>query len=410
MRTVSDVELQRVVSALPGTPRVVASGNYATPRHALAIVDAALPAYRLHMLNAQPGIPDREGVVYETAFVGPAMRSHPRLVYFPCRLSLVPHLLRQNLAPDIVVLHTSRPHQNAVSLGVEVNILPAAIEATRARGGIVIAQANAAMPTTYGDATVPVDAIDYLLEVDEPLTHHRPAPPDDLSAAIGQRVSALIPDPATLQLGIGAIPDATLHALAGRRNLRVWSEMFSDGILALERAGSLDPSTPITASFCFGTPELYEWVDRNPRVRMLRTEKTNDPGAIAEHPNLMSVNSALQVDLFAQANASRVGPRVHSGFGGQTDFIVGAMHSPGGHAIIALRSWHPKADVSSVVPLVSGPVTSFQHSYIVTEQGTAHIWGYDSLTQAQHILDEAAHPSARDDLRKAGRELGLALR
>jgi acyl-CoA hydrolase len=410
MRIVSDVELARVVSALPGEPRIVASGNHATPRQALATIDAALARYRLNMLNAQPGIPDREGVVYETAFVGPGMRGHPRLVYFPCRLSLVPHLLHQTLAPDIVVLHTSRPANGTVSLGVEVNVLPAAIEAARARGGLVVAQANSAMPVTYGDATIPLDAIDYLIEADEPLAGHAPVAPDGVSAAIGELVARLIPRPATLQLGIGAIPDATLHALRDRRGLRIWSEMFSDGVLALERAGCLDPHTPVTASFCFGSAELYEWVDRNPRVRMLRTEKTNDPGTIAQHANLMSVNSALQVDLFAQANASRVGPRVHSGFGGQTDFIVGAMHSPGGHAVIALRSWHPKADVSAVVPLVSGPVTSFQHSYIVTEQGVAQVWGHDALTQAQHILDHAAHPAARDDLRKAGRELGLALR
>jgi acyl-CoA hydrolase len=272
-----------------------------------------------------------------------------------------------------------------------------------------VAQANAAMPVTYGDAIVDLDAIDYLLEVDEPLAVHEPGPVDPVAAAIGERVAELIPQRATLQLGIGAIPDATLHALYRHRELRIWSEMFSDGVLTLEKAGCLDTDTPVTASFCFGSAELYDWVDRNPRVRMLRTEKTNDPSVIARHRNLMSVNSALQVDLFAQANASRVGARVHSGFGGQTDFIVGAMHSPGGHAVIALRSWHPKADASSVVPLVSGPVTSFQHSYIVTEQGTARIWGYDALSQAQHILDQAAHPNARDHLRQAGRKLGLAL-
>ncbi|NJC71312.1 4-hydroxybutyrate CoA-transferase [Planosporangium thailandense] len=409
MRVVTEAELGRVLGNVPGTPRVVASGNYAAPRRALTVLDGALAEYRLHMLNAQPGIPDRDGVIYETAFVGPAMRAHPRLAYFPCRLSLVPYLLRDRLQPDIVVLHTSRPFGGAVSLGVEVNILPAAIEAVRARGGLVIAQANAAMPVTYGDALVGLDTVDYLVEVDEPLAAHTPTPVDDIGAAIGERVAGLIPQRATLQLGIGAIPDATLHALRERRGLRVWSEMFSDGVLELEKAGCLDPDTPVTASFCFGSAELYDWIDRNQRVRMLRTEKTNDPGAIAAHPNLMSVNSALQVDLFAQANASRVGGRVHSGFGGQTDFIVGAMHSPGGHAIIALRSWHPKADVSAVVPLLSGPVTSFQHSYIVTEQGVAEIWGHDAFDQAQNILDHAAHPAARDSLREAGRELGLAL-
>lgn len=409
MRVVSEAELRRALEALPGQPRVVASGNFATPVRALAIVDAALPEYRLHMLNAQPGIPDRPGVRYETAFVGPAMRGHPRLSYFPCRLSLVPFLLQQTLPPDVVVVHTTRPRGGSVSLGVEVNILPAAIEAARARGGLVIAQANSAMPFTYGDAVLPADAIDYLVEVDEPLTGHRPAVPDDVSATIGERVAGLVPERATLQLGIGAIPDATLAALHGHRDLRIWSEMFSDGVLALEKAGRLDPDTPVTASFLFGSAELYDWVDRNERVRMLRTEKTNDPAMIATHANLTSVNSALQVDLFAQANASRIGPRVHSGFGGQTDFIVGAMHSPGGHAVIALRSWHPKADVSAVVPLVSGPVTSFQHSYIVTEQGVARIWGHDALSQAQHILDHAAHPAARDGLRDAGRALGLGL-
>jgi acyl-CoA hydrolase len=410
MRVVTEAELARVLGGIPGTPRVVASGNHAVPSRALDVLDGAVAEYRLFMLNAQPGIPDRDGVWYESAFVGPAMRGHPRLTYYPCRLSLLPYLLRQRLQPDIVLLHTSHPFDGTVSLGVEVNILPAAVEIARERGALVVAQANAAMPVTYGDAVVGLDAVDYLLEVDDPLPAHDPAPVDPVAAAIGERVAGLIPQQATLQLGIGAIPDATLHGLRDRRDLRVWSEMFSDGVLTLEKAGCLDPDTPVTASFCFGSAELYDWVDHNPRVRMLRTEKTNDPAVIARHRNLMSVNSALQVDLFAQANASRVGTRVYSGFGGQTDFIVGAMHSPGGHAVIALRSWHPKADVSSIVPLVSGPVTSFQHSYIVTEQGTATIWGYDALTQAQHILDQAAHPRARDHLRQEGRRLGLALR
>ncbi|GAA3455134.1 acetyl-CoA hydrolase/transferase family protein [Dactylosporangium matsuzakiense] len=410
MRTVTESQLSRVLAGLTGVPRIVAGGNYASPFRLLAVADASIAEFRLVMLNAQPGIPDREGVTHETSFVGPGMRGGARLRYFPCRLSLVPHLLRQRLAPDVVLLHTAPPAGGALSLGVEVNVLPAAIEAVRARGGLVIAQANPAMPVTYGDAQIPVEAVDYVVECDEPLPTHAPTAPDATCGAIGAKVAALVPPHATLQLGIGAIPDATLDALLDRRGLRIWSEMFSDGALALEKAGALDPSTPITASFCFGSAQLYDWIDNNPRIRMLRTEKTNDPGTIAAHPALMSINSALQVDLFAQANASRVGGRTHSGFGGQTDFIVGAMHSPSGHAIIALRSWHPKADVSAVVPLLTGPVTSFQHSYIVTEQGTAQIWGRDCVEQAQQILDHAAHPSARDDLRTAGRRLGLPLR
>jgi acyl-CoA hydrolase len=338
MRTVSEDGLAQVLGRLPGEPRVVASGNHVAPLHLLSVLDRSVASNRLHMLNAPRGIPDRDGVTYETSFIGAGMRDHPRLAYFPSRLSLVPALLRDRLIPDVVLLHTTVPSSGSVSLGVEVNIMPAGTEAAQSRGGIVIAQANRQMPTTFGDATLPLDVVDYLVEVDHPLMASGTRRADPVSSAIGERVAAVVADRATLQMGIGAIPDATLLALADRRGLRVGSEMFSDGVLALEKAGCLDRDTPVTASFCFGSAELYDWVNGNDRVRMLRTEKTNDPGLIARHPNLVSVNSALEVDLFAQANASRIGARVYSGFGGQTDFIVGASHSTGGQAIIALAS------------------------------------------------------------------------
>jgi acyl-CoA hydrolase len=140
---------------------------------------------------------------------------------------------------------------------------------------------------------------------------------------------------------------------------------------------------------------------------MLRTETTNDPARIARRPRMTSVNSALQVDLFAQANASRVRGVIYSGFGGQTDFVVGALHSRDGKAIIALPSWHPKAGVSTVVPRLTGPVTSFQHSFIVSDQGTAAVWGQDAVAQAEAIITRVAHPSSRDELRAAGQELGF---
>jgi acyl-CoA hydrolase len=406
---ISETQLSAVLSGLPGLPRVVAPGNFATPWRVLGVADAAIAEYRLFMINAQKGVPDREGVTLETAFVGPGMRGSERLRYFPSRLSLVPALLREPLPPDVVLVHTSVPHDGTVSMGTEVNIMPGAIDAVRARGGLVVAQLNPRMPFTFGDAVLPVEEIDYGLEVDVQLDSPVPRPPGEVFAQIGARVAELVPDGATMQLGIGAVPDATLAALTGRHHLAVWSEMFSDGVLELEKAGAMNPEVPITASFLFGSAQLYDWVDRNPRVRMLRTEKTNDPGLIAKQPTLVSVNGALQVDLYAQADASRVRGRIYSGFGGQTDFVVGALHSPGGKAIIALPSWHPKADVSSVVPRLAGPVTSFQHSYIVSEQGTASIWGHDAATQAQHILDRVAHPAARDDLRHAGRLLGFPL-
>lgn len=409
MRIISEEQLTSVLSARPGVPRVVAGGNFATPWRALTALDSAIAEYRLFALNAQPGLPDRDGVLLETPFVGPGMRGQSRLQYFPCRLSLVPVLLSGALPPDIVLIQTSTPAGDTVSLGTEVNILPAAIEAVRARRGLVIAQLNPNVPYTYGDAVLPLDQIDYAIETDLAVPSPQARPMTAVSAVIGERVAALVPDAATLQLGIGGVPDAVLAALRDRRGLRVWSEMFSDGVLALAKAGALDPDQQITASFAFGSPEVYDWMDRNPAIRMLRTETTNDPARIARQPRMVSVNSALEVDLFAQANASRVRGAIFSGFGGQTDFVVGALHSPGGLAIIALPSWHPKANVSTVVPRLTGPVTSFQHSFIVSDEGTAAIWGHEASDQARQIIDQVAHPSVRQNLRAAGHQLGFRL-
>ena len=407
MRIVSRERLGTILAAVPGLPRVVAGGNYATPWPALEVLDAAVPEYRLFMLNAQPGVPDRDGVVLESPFVGPGMRGRPGLRYFPCRLSLVPVLLAGALPPDVVLIQASVPADGTISLGTEVNILPAAIEAVRSRGGLVIAQLNRQVPYTYGDAVLTLDQIDYAIETDVPLPSPPSRPVRAASASIGRRAAALVPDGATLQLGIGAVPDAVLGNLCGRRGLSVWSEMFSDGVLALHKAGALDPGRQITASFAFGSTELYDWMDRNPAIAMLRTEVTNDPARIAQRSRMISINTALQVDLFSQANASRVHGLIYSGFGGQTDFVVGALHSPGGEAIIALPSWHPKANVSTVVPRLVGPVTSFQHSFIVSDQGTAAIWGHDASAQAEQIITQVAHPSVQDELREAGRDLGF---
>ncbi|HET8560398.1 MAG TPA: acetyl-CoA hydrolase/transferase C-terminal domain-containing protein [Marmoricola sp.] len=404
--------LREIVDALPEEPRVVVSGNFATPFTVLREIDALLPSYRLWALNGQPGLPDREGVVLETSFVGPGMRRSPRLRYVPARLSTVPALFRRNMAPDLVVLHTSLPvggpGDGQVSLGTEVNVLPAAVEAVRRRGGRVVAQANRQMPFTYGDGVLPLADLDLVVEVDEPLGTHGRLEPDEDSRAIGEAVAARVRDGATLQAGIGGIPDAALLGLTDRRGLRVWTEMFSDSVLALERAGALDPEVPLTTSFVFGSQELYDWLDRNERVHMTRTEVTNDPSRIAANPRMVSINSALEVDLYAQANASRVHSRIYSGIGGQTDFIVGAIHSEDGQAMIGLRSWHPKADISTIVPLISEPVTSFQMSAVVTEQGTAEILGHDQERQASNLITHAAHPSVRDELWEEAERLGLA--
>ncbi|MDN5790908.1 MAG: acetyl-CoA hydrolase, partial [Micrococcales bacterium] len=398
MRTVTLEQLATHLRGLPDNPRIVVSGNLATPWEALWAVDETVPRYVLHTLNAARGLPERNGVVAETSFVGTGTRRHSGLHYIPSRLSLVPRLFIRTLPPDIVLLHCAPPIDGQLSLGIEVNILPAAVEACRTRGGLVIAVVNPRMPYTFGDAQLPVDDVDLAVEVEAPLATHQPVPPDDDSVAIGERVAARILDGATMQLGIGGVPDATLAALIDRTGIRLWTEMFSDGVLALDAAGALDPDHPLVTSFCFGSQDLYDWLDRNPRVRMLRTEKTNDPGLIAQQRQMTSVNAALEVDLFGQANASRINARIYSGFGGQTDFIVGALHSPGGQSFIALRSWHPKADCSTIVPLLAEPTTSFQQSAVVTEHGTAPLWGFDEREQCKVIIERVAHPSVRDEL------------
>ena len=388
MRTVSTTELAGALGRLPADPRVVASGNGAFPRQLVAVVDANVAAYRLFMLNAHAGvIPMRSGVVHETAFVGPGMRRSPTLSYVPARLSLVPRLFATTLPPDVVCVNVAPLHDGALSLGTEVNVLPAAIEACRARGGLVLAQVNRQMPWTYGDAMLDPDAVDYAIEADDPLDvatrPRRTTQPG--SSASGWRPGSATERPCSWASGWS--PTRRCPGLPSRRGLTVWSEMFSDGVLALDESGALDDTAVLTASFLLGSQELYSWVDRNPRVQMLRSETTNAPARIAANPAMTSINTALQVDLFGQANASRINARIHSGFGGQTDFIVGALHSAGGQALLALRSWHPKADVSTIVAMVDEPVTSFQHTAVVTEQGVADMFGHDERAQARHLIE-----------------------
>jgi acyl-CoA hydrolase len=290
---------------------------------------------------------------------------------------------------------------------VEVNILPAAIEAAKRAGGIVVVQSNPQMPYTFGDSEISVDDVDYLIEVDEALTEAPNIALNDASLEIGSLIAHRVSNGSTLQLGIGAIPNAVIASMQKHQDLRIWSEMFSDGVLGLVRKNAVSPDSTLTASFLFGSRELYDWVDLNQRVVMRRTETTNDPGLISKQVKMTSVNAALQVDLFDQANASYVNGQPYSGFGGSTDFIVGALHSEGGNSFMALPSWHGKTDNSNIVPRLSETVTSFQHSFVVTEQGVAECFGRTAEDQAKNLIEQAAHPDARDYLRETARATGL---
>jgi len=411
-------QLGTVIDAGSRDLRVVASGNCCAPLTVLTKLDTVLGEYRLHLLNAPRGIPERDGVIPESAFVGAGMRHHPRLVYFPMRLSAVPFLYQRRLRVDVVIAHTSAPVDGKVSLGLEVNVLPGAIQACKASGGVVIAQVNRQMPYTFGDGELPLDLFDAIIEVDEPVLNLADTEADRTASAggmtredsariIGDLVSRRVGDGATLQLGIGEIPDAALDGLRGKRNLGIWSEVIGDGVLELDQAGALDATRTLTTSALMGSAQLYAWAHRNERLRVLRTETTNSPAVIATQPLMTSINTALQVDLYDQANAASVNAKVYSGFGGQSDFTVGALHAPGGQALMALRSWHPKADMSTIVPLIEAPVTSFQHTAVITEQGVAEIAWRDQKSQAVQLIEHAAHPDARDDLWEEAQELRL---
>jgi len=410
MKNLTYDETVRRIAALPAPePRIVVSGNSATPMTALHALTESRESCRVLQINGRFDFSGHPGVLCETPFVGPGMRHSPRLDYLPMRLSLVPRLFDTVRPPDAVLVHTSVPRDGKVSLGIEVNILPAAIERVRARGGLVMAQLNPQMPYTYGASEVPIDSIDVALEVDEPLLSPTTESADDVAQVIGERVARFAEDGSTLQLGIGLIPALAAGHMASCRGLRVWSEMISDGVMELENAGALDPNVPVCTSFLAGSAELYRWADRNERLQMLRTETVNDPARIAAHPRMLSVNGALQVDLFAQANASFLRGKIYSGFGGQPDFVIGALHSAGGHALVALRSWHDKSDASTIVPVLADPVTSFQHSAIVSEHGCAELFGRSERAQAELIIGEVADPRARAGLVTAAARLGLGI-
>lgn len=409
------VELDQLVPLLrklPANPRIVLSGNLATPPHVVELFEENLSEYTLSILNAHGDLPDRPGVTLETCFVGPAMRGKAGLRYVPSRLSLVPVLLHHQLRPDAVFVSTSLPrgpidHNGLVSLGTEVNILPAAIESAHARGAPVVAVMNRQMPFTFGDAVLGVNDFDALVEVDESLPVVPTSRSHDVADQIADRITEYIHSGSTLQAGIGAIPDAVLNRLTVAQDLRIWTETVSDSLLRLEEAGALASEVPVRTSFLMGSPELYEWADENRRLDMMRTERANNPSLIARHYCMISINATLQVDLHGQANASRVNGTIYSGFGGSTDFIIGALHSPGGRSFMALPSWHAKADASTIIPELDGPATSFQQSAVVTEHGIAWLLGDSEAGQARNLIDHAAHPAAREQLRAAAAQMRL---
>ena len=377
MRLATEADVADRLALLSGPePRVVVSGNFAAPLELLRILDATLPRVRAFTLNIQGAWPRRDGFVTETPFVGPGVRGDPAMEYLPMRLSLVPRLFGTSRPPDAVLLHTSMPRDGKVSLGIEVNILPAAVEQVVARGGLVVAQLNPRMPFTGGDALA-------RRRPGRPGPRGRRAAPlpraprtDDLCAAIGDRVAAYAVDGGTVQLGIGQIPDAAAAALCARRGLGVWSEMVSDGLLRPRSGRRARPRPAGERLVPLRITRALRVGRRQPAVGHAAHRGDQRPGP-DRRPACRCCRSTprCRSTCSTRPTPPTCGRRVYSGFGGQPDFVAGALHSAGGHAVVALRSWHDRSDTSTIVPRLVEPATSFQHSVIVTEHGSAEVFG-----------------------------------
>jgi acyl-CoA hydrolase len=335
-----------------------------------------------------------------------------RADYVPIFLSDIPRVFASGaIALDAALVNVSAPDAHGFcSLGTSVD---AALAATRyARR--VIAQVNRAMPRTHGDSFIHVDDIELGVDVDQPPYEHVERGIGDTERRIGEFVADLVPDGATLQLGIGAIPAAVAHALRDKRDLGMHTELFTDVVLELVRCGALTGARKevnrgkIVSAFLMGSRALYDFVDDNPLIEMRPVDYTNDTAVIRRFRRMTAVNSAIAVDVTGQVSADSIGTHFYSGVGGQMDFIRGAALAEDGRAIIALPSTAVGGSVSRIVPVLpsgAGVVTTRAHvRTIVTEYGVAEMWGRSVRERAAALIG-IAHPAFRDDLRAEAHRL-----
>ncbi len=417
---------EEAVAVLKSGQRVFLSGNASVPQKLLAALvqraDQLTDVEMTQVLTIGPAPhadPEMEGHLrINTLFISDNVRKavhEGRADFTPCFLSQVPLLMREGqLTPDVALIQVAPPDEHGFcSLGIEAGLVKAPAQMAK----IVIAEINERMPRTLGDSFIHFSKIKYAIPVDYPLAELAMGEPTELSRAIGRHVAELIEDGSTLQLGIGAIPDGVLNFLQDKRDLGIHTELFSDGVMDLVQRGvinnekkTLHPGK-IVSGFLLGTQRLYQFVDDNPIIELHPTEYVNDPFVIAQNDKMISINSAIEVDLTGQVCADSIGPKFYSGVGGQVDFVYGAARSKGGKPIIALPSTATLRDGSRVSKIVAmlkpgaSVTTSRNHvHYVATEFGVAFLYGKTIRHRARALID-IAHPEFREELEKQAHEL-----
>ncbi len=411
---------EEAVKIIKSGDRVFIHGIAATPQALVnAMTDRAnelrnVEIVHLHTEGPAPyAAPEvRESFRVNNLFIGANLRKavqEGRADYSPVFLSEVPELFRNGILPlDVALITVSTPDKHGfVSLGTSVDVTRTAVLTAK----YVIAQVNKYMPRSHGDGLIHVNSLDAIVECDIPLPSHEANPPTDIEAMIGRNIAELVEDGATLQMGIGAIPNAVLAALTNHKDLGIHSEMFSDGLIDLVEKGvvngckkRLHPGK-IVSGFALGTRRLYDFIDDNPLIAMLDIAYVNDTAVIRRNPKVTAINSAIEVDLTGQVCADSIGPQMYSGVGGQMDFIRGASYSLGGKPIIALPSTTHKG-ISRIVNFLkngAGVVTTRAHvHWVVTEYGAVNLHGMTLHKRAEALIG-ISHPDHREDLERQAR-------
>jgi 4-hydroxybutyrate CoA-transferase len=422
------VTAEEAVRAVQSGNRIFLTGNCSVPKKLLAALVEYAPQIHdveicqaLTVAGSEYVHPEMDGHLrVNTLFISHNVRKavqEGRADYTPVLLSEFPLLFKHGVLPvDVAFVHISPPDRHGFcSMGIESGLTRSAAEAAK----IVIAEVNQRMPRTHGDTLVHVSALDYIIPVDYPLAElpMNENGDSELVDKIAGFIAERIPDGATLQTGIGAIPDTVLRFLKHKKDLAVHSELVSDGVIDLVEAGVITGARKtihrgkIIAGFMLGTRRLYEWANDFPMIELHRTEYVNNPFTIGQNTRMVAMNSAIEVDLTGQVCADSIGPRMYSGVGGQLDFIYGAGLSDGGLPIIAMPSTSKLSDgsvVSRITPMLkqgAGVVTTRNHiHYIVTEYGMVDLYGR-SIRQRAQLLISIAHPDFRDELTHNARKL-----